>query len=199
MLGLAAVLLGPATSLLTPWGIVEAGASDGNYLTSIWVLSTLLGAVVGLLLLDRAGGLWGELGPAPQVLAAATVIGLGALLHGGAALLGLRALGQDSAIPWIAALLCVGHWSALGAFAQRLPGSLTVRLLTLVALGWWLPALGGASAAWQRLEWLLAPARHLAVAGSHVATPWAILADTIPLVAWWVASLLLPTRSAFRR
>ncbi len=193
------LLLGPSILLATPWGVVQETGATGSLVGSIWYLSTLLGSIGGLVLLDRGRGLWAELGPGSLTAVGGGVLLVVALVHGIAAQLAVSALGAAPAISWQGGIACAGHWAAVGTFAFRVLGGTFPRACLLLGACWWLPAAVGDGGAWERLLWLFDPARHLALTQGGPATPVTSLVDTIPLVAWWVAAALLPTRSVFRR
>ena len=140
-LGLAAVSLGPLCLLAAPWGIVGADTLNDVYFSSYWYLSSYIGVVVGLALFARAGVVLSELGSGLQLVVAVAALGLLSLSHGLAALAALRILGVVGRPAWWPGLLCVAHWSALGAFVQRTPTKLGTKWLVLSGLGWWIPAL----------------------------------------------------------
>jgi hypothetical protein len=100
---------------------------------------------------------------------------------------------------WLPALLCAAHWAALGTFVQATAWPLASKWLALTCLGWWIPALLQGAPEWDRLRWTLSPERHFQAGISPIETSSGALVDTIPLVAWWVAAALVPTRSAFKR
>ena len=199
MLALASGLMGPFCSLASPLGITTARLVEGGYLHSLWFLSSYLGALAGLVVCTRTGGLWDELGSWGQAVFASAAIGGLSLLHASLAVSPYLAFHDVGTWSWLCGIVCVGHWAALGCFLQRMPLSLASRGIALTLLGWWLPAWLAADAGWERVRWVLAPARHLELDLRAVETPGRVLADTIPIVAWWVATALLPPRSALRR
>lgn len=196
---LLAAATGPICLLALPDGIVSRWMPSGNQIDSIWYLSSYLGAVSGLLLAARGQALWSEIGRAGKArLAIVGLAGFG-LVHGLAALGALRAFGSVDWARGLPALLCVGHWAALGAFVQCTELRLGPKCILLSALGWWIPALFGIAPEWDRLRWLLGPARHFEALIQPSETSVRVLVDTIPIGAWWIAAALLPTRSAFRQ
>lgn len=199
LLALAALLVGPLCSLASPLGITSDRALNALYLDSIWFLSSYCGALAAFLLLDRAPGLWEELGPLRQASIAWCAIALFGLLHAGLGLGIYRWLHPEGSFDGLGGLLCIAHWASLGAFLQRLPLPLPARAIGLTLLGWWIPALLAGSEATERLVWLLGPARHLGLSPVVAETSLGVLADTMPIVAWWLATALLTTRSALRR
>jgi len=199
LLALLAILLGPISWLASPIGITTAGTATGVYLQSQWFLSAYLGAIAALLLCSRAGDVWEELGPIAQAGLAGGVAALLGLLHASLAVAPYAWQEGGQAPASVGGILVVAHWAALTAFLQRLPWPLAARCVGLTLLGWWIPALLAADSDWQRLRWILGPARHLELSMAVGETPRGVLADTIPVLAWWVAAALLPPRSAFRR
>ena len=199
LLAALALLIGPLSLLSAPWGIVEHQGSNGRYVASIWYVSCYLGAAGGLVLLGRAGGIWNELGRGRQVLVAAVILAALSVGHGLLSLGSLAVLGEQASLPKLQALACAVHWAVIGAFVQRTQFSTAEKLVGISALGWWLPALLGGASGWERLRWLFGPECRLEAAASASQTSLSALVDTIPLVAWWVAAALLPTRSALRR
>lgn len=122
-----------------------------------------------------------------------------AAVHGLLAILSVRAFGPLEGLLWPSALLCAAHWSALGIFVQRFRWPIVGKWIALTCLGWWIPALLTGANAWERVSWALAPVRHVEFHTQSVETSLAVLVDTIPLVAWWVAAALLPTPRAIKR
>ena len=199
LLGSAALLMGPLTWLASPIGITTDGLSSGFYIASIWFLSSYCGALVGLIILCRAGRIWDELTALAQTsLAWLVILALG-MIHASLAVAPYCWLAEGASANAWGGLLCISHWAALAAFLQRAPLGFPARCIGLTLLGWWIPALLAGAEGWQRVAWILGPARHLEVAGPPTDISLGVLADTIPIVAWWVATALLPTRSAFRR
>ncbi|HTF89164.1 MAG TPA: hypothetical protein VK843_12195 [Planctomycetota bacterium] len=166
---------------------------------SLWFLSTYLGAIIGLVLLSRAGALWNELGLGSQVWLGGLVMFTVCIVYGAAAIVPLRLFEASAGLPAASFWLCAGHWAALATCIQRSGWSVAAKLIAMTCLGWWMPALLDGAAGWERLRWALAPQRHLDVGGQSIETSLGVLVDTIPVVAWWVAAALLPTRSAFKR
>lgn len=196
--GLAA-LLGPLCGLAGPIGITTEGTSTSAYLGAQWFLSAYFGAIAALVLGCRAGDLWDELGAWAQAAVGWGAASLLGLMHAVLAVAPTGGLGAAQAWTSLGGLLCVAHWAALTTFVQRLPLSLAARCIGLSLLGWWIPALLAADLGWERLRWALGPARHLELSSSVGETLGGLLADTIPILAWWVAAALLPPRSASRR
>jgi hypothetical protein len=195
VLGLA--LLAPAMAVIWPVGILSAGTSSGLYMGSIVFISSLCGAVLGLLVLSRAEPIWSEFGTLFQASSGLLFLGstIGICCLAGlvpAFVVGLP-LGDLEGT-----LLCAGHWAVLATFALRLPGGLVGRCIVLTCLGWGIPALLAGAASWERVRWLLSPERHLEATAAAIETSLESLVDTIPLVGWWLAAALLPTRSAIK-
>jgi hypothetical protein len=186
---------------MAPIGIVTDG-STGAQFGQIWFVFTFIGASVGLTLLARTGAIWSELEPTAQSGIAAVVLLFLATFHGLLGLVPVSLVGGAHALVRLlpegwGALLCAAHWSALAVFAQRVSLPPSGKLLALACVGWWLPALVSDLPAWERMTWALSPARHLESRAFE--TSFGRLVDTIPILAWWVAAALLPTRSAFKR
>src|SRR5690349_15037808 len=184
-------LLALALGLAGPLGILESGPVNGQYVASIWFLSAYIGALVGLMLLDRVGGLWDEIPERRQLWLGGLLILAASLVFACAGTSPLMALGRES-LPLVGALLCLAHWSAQASFLQRSDLSLTGKCIALACLGWWIPALLESSTSSARLEWALSPERHLEPRTAATETSVGALVDTIPIVAWWVAAALLP-------
>ncbi len=198
-LWLFATAIGPICLLGFPEGISNRWAANGIQFDSIWYLSSYCGVLAGIWLAARGEALWAELGRTRMAgLAFAGLAGLG-LLHGVAAIGALRLLGAGPWLGGLPALLCVGHWAALGVFVQCTGLNFGPKWILLSALGWWIPALLAAAPEWDLLRWLLGPARHLETLIQPTETSVRVLVDTIPIGAWWIAAALLPTRSAFRK
>jgi hypothetical protein len=199
VLALLSAGLGPVCSVASPIAILDDGSLSDAYLNSIWYLSAYFGALTGLLLFSRAGEVWNELSAATQAaLGFGVIAGLG-LLHGAMGVVPYRWLGAAGSTNWWGTCLCIAHWAALGSFLQRLPLQLSARCIALSLLGWWIPALLAGSPDWERLRWILSPARHLEPSSVVSETSLGLLVDTMPIVAWWIATALLPTRSVSRR
>jgi len=198
ILGASLALLGLSLGAASPLGILAGGNLNNSYLGSIWFLSSYCGAIVGLLLLDRAGSVWDELSLARQVWVGGLLLVAVSTIYGCAGILPLRLFGPEL-LPWSGALLCAAHWSAQASFVQRIGSSLPGKCIALACLGWWIPAVLGSSPAWARVDWVLSPERHLEAHAGSIETSVGALVDTIPIVAWWVAAALLPTRTALKR
>ena len=146
----------------------------------------------------RGEWLWNELDSFGASVVQTGLLALGALSHGLIAWSTGWAMGTRLELPALGAVLCALHWALIAAFTYRLSGQPGAAMIAAAAIGWWIPSLALDPAA-SRWSWLFDPGRHLAVGnGPHPA--WtASLVDSIPLVAWWVATALLPKRSVFRR
>ena len=199
LLCLLATTIGPICLLALPEGIASRWMPTTQQIGSIWYLSSYLGVAAGILLAARGEALWNEVSRVR--MAALAFVGLAGLgsLHGFAALGAVRSIGPAAWPEALPALLCVGHWAALGVFVQCTALKFGPKWILLSALGWWIPALLGVAHEWDRLRWLLGPARHLETLIQPTETSVRVLVDTIPIGAWWVAAALLPTRSAFRQ
>ncbi len=196
---LLAAAVGPICLLALPEGIASRWMPNGQQIDSIWYLSSYFGVLTGLWLAARGKALWSELGRTR--MASLAIVGLAGfgLVHGLAALGCLRVLGSVDWARGLPALLCVGHWAALGAFVHCTELGLGPKWILLSVLGWWIPALLGVAPEWDRLRWLLGPARHFETLIQPTETSVRVLVDTIPIGAWWIAAALLPTRSASRQ
>ncbi len=195
----AVALLGPLVAISRPWGIASDRASSDSYVCSIWYLSALVGATVGLWLLARGETVWAEMGALKRCWASTWVLAIATSVHALVALGSTAATVGAVVVPWVAFLMCVAHWVSLGVFAHRTNLGPVGSWVLLLALGWWTPALLPEGLSWDRASWLLDPARHLALGFEPLETSIRVLVDTMPIVAWWVAAALLPTRSGHRR
>ena len=198
-LSLVALVLGPICLLASPLGISSSRESDGSYLGSISYLSSFFGAMTGLHLLSKAGVLWGELGAFPQAFVSGGVLSIATVVFSALAVVPI--LGYETGIEWSwgTGVFCALHWAAIACLLQRTPLELAGKCICLALLGWWIPAVLPDTGDWERVRWVLGPGRHFEAALDAGATSLGVLADTIPLVAWWVAAALLPTQDALRR